>query len=34
MLGPHGDTQARTFFEVIRCLQEREGLRLKVQAVR
>ena len=34
MFGPNGNTQARNLFEIIRCLQEREGLHLKVQAVR
>lgn len=34
MLGPHGNPQARNLFEIISCLQEREGLHLKVQAVR
>ena len=34
MLGPHGNPQARNLFEIIGCLQERDGLRLKVQAVR
>lgn len=34
MLGPDGNPQARNLFEIIRCLQEREGLQLKVQAVR
>ena len=34
MLGPHGNPQARNLFEIIGCLQEREGLHLKVQAVR
>ena len=34
MLGPNGNPQARNLFEVISRLQEREGLHLKVQAVR
>ena len=34
MLGPRGNPQARNLFEIIRCLQERDGLRLEVQAVR
>ena len=34
MLGPDGNPQARNLFEIIGCLQEREGLQLKVQAVR
>ncbi len=34
MLGPDGNPQARNLFEIIRCLQEREGLHLKVQTVR
>ena len=34
MLGPKGNPQARNLFEIISCLQEREGLNLKVQAVR
>ncbi len=34
MLGPKGNPQARNLFEIIRCLQEREGLHLKVRAVR
>ncbi len=34
MLGPNGNPQARNLFEIISCLQEREGLRLTVQAVR
>ncbi len=32
MLGPHGNPQARDLLEIIGCLQEREGLHLKVQA--
>ena len=34
MLGPGGNPQARNLFEIIGCLQEREGLRLTVRAVR
>ena len=34
MLGPHGNPQARNLFEIIGCLQQREGLHLKVRAVR
>ena len=34
MLGPSGNPQARNLFEIIGCLQKREGLHLKVQAVR
>ena len=34
MLSPSGNPQARNLFEIINCLQEREGLHLKVQAVR
>ena len=34
MFGPGGNPQARNLFEVIACLQEREGLRLEVRAVR
>ncbi len=34
MFGPHGNPQARNLFEIIGCLQQREGLHLKVQAVR
>ncbi len=34
MLGPQGNPQARHLFEIISCLQEHEGLHLKVQAVR
>lgn len=34
MFGPSGNPQARNLFEVIGCLQECEGLRLKVQSVR
>ena len=34
MFGPNGNPQARNLFEIIGCLQQREGLRLKVQAFR
>ena len=34
MFGPNGNPQARNLFEVIGCLQEREGFHLKVQSVR
>ena len=34
MFGPTGNPQARNLFEIINCLQEREGIHLKVQAVR
>ena len=34
MVGPNGNPQARNLFEIIGCLQEREGLHLRVQAVR
>ena len=34
MFGPRGNPQARNLFEIISRLQEREGLHLKVQAVR
>ena len=34
MLGPDGNPQARNLFRIIGCLQAREGLDLKVQAVR
>ena len=33
MLGPHGNPQARNLFEIINCLQEREGVHLEVRAV-
>ena len=33
MFGPNGNPQARNLFEVIGCLQEREGFHLKVQSV-
>ena len=32
MLGPNGNPQARNLFEIIRCLQEYEGLYLRVSA--
>ena len=34
MFGPNGNPQARNLFDVIACLQEREGLRFEVRAVR
>ena len=34
MFGPNGNPQARNLFEVIGRLQKREGLHLKVRAVR
>ena len=34
MLSPNGNPQARNLFEIIGCLQEREGVRLEVRAVR
>ena len=34
MLGPSGNPQARNLFEIIGCLQEREGVHLEVRAVR
>ncbi len=34
MFGPNGNPQARNLFEIIAQLQKREGLHLKVQAVR
>lgn len=34
MLGPDGNPQARNLFEIIGCLQEREGFRLTVHPVR
>ena len=34
MLSPNGNPQARNLFEIIGCLQQCEGLHLKVQAVR
>ena len=34
MFGPRGNPQARNLFEIIGCLQKREGLHLKVTAER
>ena len=34
MFGPNGNPQARNLFEVIGCLQKRDGFHLKVQSVR
>jgi hypothetical protein len=34
MFRPRGNPQARNPFEIIGCLQKREGLRLEVHAVR
>ena len=34
MLGPKGNPQARNLFRVLGCLQEREGVRFRVQSVR
>ncbi len=34
MLSSNGNPQARNLFEIVSCLQEHEGLNLKVQAVR
>ena len=34
MLSPTGNPHARNLFEIIGCLQEREGLHLEVRAVR
>ena len=34
MFGPNGNPQARNLFEIIRCLQAYEGLRLTVRSVR
>ena len=34
MFGPTGNPQARNLFDIIACLQRREGLHLEVQAVR
>ena len=34
MLSQNGNPQARNLFEIIGCLQQREGVRLKVQAVK
>ena len=33
MLSSNGNPQARNLFEIINCLQEREGLHIKVQVV-
>lgn len=33
MLGPQGNPQARNLFEIVSCLQEYEGFKLKVRAV-
>ncbi len=34
MFGPRRNTQARNLFEIIGCLQKREGLHFEVRAVR
>ena len=34
MLSQNGNPQARNLFELIGCLQQREGVHLKVQAVK
>lgn len=34
MFSPNGNPQARNLFEVIGCLQKREGVHFKVQAIR
>ncbi len=34
MFGPAGNPQARNLFEIIGCLQRREGLQFEVRAVR
>ncbi len=34
MLGPDGNPNARNLFDIIGCLQAREGLRLTVRTVR
>ncbi len=34
MFGPSGNPHARNLFEVIRCIQEHEGVQLEVKAVR
>ena len=34
MLSPNGNPQARNLFEIIGCMQEREGVHLEVRAVR
>lgn len=34
MLGPSGNPQARGLFEIVTCLQEKEGVRFHVKAAR
>ena len=34
MFGPAGNPQARNLFEVIRCIQQHEGIRLEVKTAR
>ena len=34
MFGPAGNPQARNLFEVIRCIQQHEGVRLEVKTAR
>ena len=34
MLSPNGNPHARNLFEIIGCLQEREGVHLEVRAIR
>ena len=34
MLSSTGNPHARSLFEIIDCLQQREGVQLKVQAIR
>ena len=34
MFGPSGNPHARNLFEVIRCVQQNEGVRLEVKAIR
>ena len=34
MFGPNGNPHARNLFDVIECIQEYEGIRLEVRAVR
>lgn len=34
MFGPSGNPHARNLFEVIRCIQEHEGVQLEVNAIR
>ncbi len=34
MLGPAGNPQARNLFEIMACLQKREGVRLELRAAR